>query len=78
MELDDIIAMELLQAFYAGDIAQIKDIVNRNNHIRDWKENNNGNTLLHCAVYIDNVDIVKILLEIGTNPNIVNLVCIII
>ena len=62
-------AWSLAKAVEAGDIKKIKEEVLQKKVSVDYQESRFGQTLLMLAIFNNEYDSVKILLELGANPN---------
>lgn len=70
--------LRLLDACY-DDLAYARFLLRSKNprdlqirHKVNWKDQNSGNSIIHCLVYSDLVEPVKLLLNHDANPNITN------
>jgi ankyrin repeat protein len=62
-------AWELTKAIRAEDIANIKAITKKNTSLLNYQEKVRGTTLLMISILHRQTEIVKLLLELGANPN---------
>ncbi|GAB4273559.1 MAG: ankyrin repeat domain-containing protein [Candidatus Rifleibacteriota bacterium] len=60
---------DLFKAIESGNLARVKQMIQTDKSLLHEKQRKSGNLPLHCAVKVGNLDMIKLLLDLGADPN---------